>query len=207
MFSGLIREIGKVQKFNGTILTVKANYQPNIGDSIAINGACLTVISVGNGTFSVELSPESSSLLAIENFKDDVHIEPAMAMGDRFEGHIVQGHIDMIGIIEQIEDFGNSFNLYIKIPKDKIKFIVPKGSITIDGVSLTINSLKKDIMRLTIIPHTMENTIFKNYKVKQRVNIESDLFVRYIDNILQHHNSRERETLSWSDIDSVMAIY
>lgn len=206
MFSGLIRELAEVKSFDGTKLTLKADYKPQIGDSIAVNGACLTVVSLGEKSFSVELSPESSSLLAVENFKDEVHIEPAMAMGDRFEGHIVQGHIDTLGVVEKIEKLGNSYNLYIKIPSSEIKFMVPKGSITVDGVSLTINSVEKNLVRLTIIPHTMKNTIFKNYRVGTRVNIESDLFARYIDNILQHREGR-RDPLSWSEVDSIVARY
>lgn len=206
MFSGLIRELAKVEKFDGTTLTIQAEYRPKIGDSIAINGACLTVVSVENGKFSVELSPESRNILAVENFRDEVHIEPAMAMGDRFEGHIVQGHIDIIGTIAKIEEFGNSFNFYIQIPKEKIHLMVPKGSIAVDGVSLTINSIEGDLVRLTIIPHTIENTIFKDYKIGRRVNIESDVFARYIDHILQQRE-RSRNSLSWSDIDSIMARY
>jgi riboflavin synthase len=205
MFSGLIREIAKVESFTGSTLTLKADYKPNIGDSIAINGACLTVTSLKSGSFSVELSPESKNILALENYKDGVHIEPAMQMGDRFEGHIVQGHIDTIGTIEKIEKFENSYNFYIKIEKEFLKFMVPKGSIAIDGVSLTINSVSKNGVRLTIIPHTMENTIFKNYKNGTRVNIESDLFARYIDHILTHRESSK--TLNWNDIDSIVARY
>jgi riboflavin synthase len=128
-----------------------------------------------------------------------------MQMGDRFEGHIVQGHIDTIGTIEKIEKFENSYNFYIKIEKEFLKFMVPKGSIAIDGVSLTINSVSKNGVRLTIIPHTMENTIFKNYKNGTRVNIESDLFARYIDHILTHRESSK--TLNWNDIDSIVARY
>jgi len=206
VFNGLIREVAKVAKFDGRILKLKSNYTPKIGDSIAVNGACLTVISIESEGFSVELSPETTSILAIENFRDEVHIEPAMAMGDRFEGHIVQGHIDTLGVVEKIEKFENSYNLYIKIPEEKIKLMVPKGSITVDGVSLTINSVDKNIIRLTIIPHTMKNTIFKNYRVGTRVNIETDIFARYIDNILQHRE-RGGDSLSWSDIDSIVARY
>ena len=103
MFTGLIKEMAEVISFTNSILTLKAKYKPNIGDSIAINGACLTVISIGSGIFSVELSIESTTTLAMENYKNKVHIEPAMMMGDRFEGHIVQGHIDCIGVIKSIK--------------------------------------------------------------------------------------------------------
>ncbi|WP_198305936.1 riboflavin synthase [Arcobacter vandammei] len=202
MFTGLIREMAKVSSFSNNILTLKANYTPKIGDSIAVNGACLTVVKISNGTFSVELSPESTSLLALENYKNEVHIEPAMQLGDRFEGHIVQGHIDCVGTIEKIEKNGNSTDFYIKVPKEFIKYMINKGSVAIDGVSLTINEVLKDSFRLTIIPHTIQNTLFKTYKVGSRVNIETDLFARYVYNMFKKDDS-----LSWGDVDRIMAHY
>jgi len=203
MFSGLIREIATVSSFQNSILTIQAEYIPNIGDSISVNGACLTVVKLNQGSFSVELSPETSNMLAIENYNGEVHIEPAMQMGDRFEGHIVQGHIDTIGIVEKIEQLGNSYNLFVKIEHKISHLIVPKGSISIDGVSLTINDIADEVFRLTIIPHTMENTIFKNYQIGTRINIETDMFARYIDNILAHTKSK----VGWNEIDSIMARY
>lgn len=203
MFTGLIRELAKVESFSNNFLTLKAKYVPKIGDSIAVNGACLTVVKFGNGTFSVELSPESKNILALENYKNEVHIEPAMQLKDRFEGHIVQGHIDCIGTIIKIENNGNSTDFFIKIPKEFIKFVVPKGSIAVDGVSLTINDVYKDSFRLTIIPHTIENTIFKRYKLNTRVNIETDMFARYVYNMFK----KDENTLSWDKVDSIMARY
>ena len=203
MFTGLIRELADVVSFSGSTLTVKASYKPNIGDSIAINGACLTVISTSNGTFSVELSPESQKVLAIQNYKNRVHIEPAMKMGDRFEGHIVQGHVDCIGTIISIKQNSNSYDFFISLPKEYIKFIIPKGSITIDGISLTVNDVFNDSFRLTIIPHTFEQTLFKNYKIGTKVNIETDMFARYVYNIFKKDNSE----LSWDKVDNMMALY
>ncbi|PIF04030.1 MAG: riboflavin synthase [Arcobacter sp.] len=204
MFTGLIREMAEVINFSNNILTIKAKYQPKIGDSIAINGACLTVINIDKDQFAVELSPESQALLAMENYINSVHIEPAMMMGDRFEGHIVQGHIDCIGTITNIVQNGNSADFYISIPKEYIKYIIPKGSITIDGVSLTVNEVLEDSFRLTIIPHTIENTLFKNYKFGSRVNIETDMFARYIYNLF---NKKETQSLSWDTVDKIMSTY
>jgi len=203
MFTGLIREIAIVQNFVGSTLTLKAKLQPKIGDSIAINGACLTVTKLLNDSFSVELSPESQKLLAIENYKGEVHIEPAMMMGDRFEGHIVQGHIDAIGTINEIKNNGNSYDMFIEVDKKFIPYIVPKGSITIDGISLTVNDVKSSIFRLTIIPHTMKETLFKNYKKGSKVNIETDMFARYISHIIAHQT--ETKNLTWDEIDSISA--
>jgi len=206
MFTGLIREVAKVKSFVGAKLSIQAKHKAKLGDSIAINGACLTVIEVHPDGFSVELSPESQKLLAIENYKNEVHIEPAMMMGDRFEGHIVQGHVDTIGTIEKIQDNGNSYDVFVKIDTKFIPYIVPKGSITIDGVSLTVNEVFTESFRLTIIPHTMKETLFKNYKKGSHVNIETDMFARYIAHILQHKQA-PTTTLSWEEVESISASY
>ena len=203
MFTGLIREMAKVVSFKNNFLTLKAKYHPKIGDSIAINGACLTVVKITNETFTVELSPESQKILAMENYKNEVHIEPAMMMGDRFEGHIVQGHVDCLGTVKAIKQNGNSTDFFIGLPKEYSKYIIPKGSVTIDGVSLTVNEVLKDEFRLTIIPHTIENTLFKNYKIGTKVNLETDMFARYIYNMFKN----KKDNLSWGDVDRIMASY
>ncbi|MCF6309366.1 MAG: riboflavin synthase [Sulfurimonas sp.] len=203
MFTGLIREIANVKSLAGSTLTIKAKHKAKLGDSIAINGACLTVIKVLNDGFSVELSPESQKLLAMENYKNEVHIEPAMMMGDRFEGHIVQGHVDCIGTIKEIKNNGNSFDVFIHVDKKFIPFIIPKGSITVDGVSLTVNDVNPDSFRLTIIPHTMKETLFKNYRKGSHINIETDMFARYVSHIISH----QKQTLSWDEVESITARY
>ena len=202
MFTGLIREFADVKGFKKDILSLRADYKPKIGDSIAINGACLTVIEIDKEGFSVELSHESRSKLAIENMRDKVHMEPAMRLSDRVEGHIVQGHIDTIGVIERIEKKSASFDFYISLDQKFIKYIVPKGSITVDGVSLTVNDVFNDSFRLTIIPHTMKNTLFAFYQKGRRVNIETDMFARYI-----YHIFKKEKALDWESVDKIMAIY
>jgi riboflavin synthase len=204
LFTGLIREVATVKSFVGSTLTIKAKYKANLGDSIAINGACLTVVKVDTDGFAVELSPESQKLLAIENYKTQVHIEPAMTMGDRFEGHIVQGHVDTIGTIKEIKNNGNSYDIFVTVDKKFIPYIVPKGSITIDGVSLTVNDVNTADFRLTIIPHTMKETLFKNYKKGSRVNVETDMFARYVAHIIKHQKST---SLSWDEVDAINASY
>lgn len=206
MFTGLIREMAKVVSFKNNYLTLNAKYNPKIGDSIAINGACLTVVRTTSDTFTVELSPESQNILAMENFKDEVHMEPAMMMGDRFEGHIVQGHVDCLGTVKSIKSNGNSTDFFISLPSQFLKFVIPKGSVTIDGVSLTINEVLDDSFRLTIIPHTIENTLFKRYKVGTKVNLETDMFARYIYNMFKGNNKKENK-MSWDDVDKIMANY
>ena len=204
MFTGLIREMAEVISLKNSFLTLKAKYSPKLGDSIAVNGACLTVVRFTSDTFTVELSPESQNLLAMENYRGQVHIEPAMMMGDRFEGHIVQGHVDCLGTISAIKKSGNSTDFFISLPSEYSKYIIPKGSITIDGVSLTVNEVMKDYFRLTIIPHTIENTLFKRYKVGTKVNLETDMFARYVYNMFK---GKDEAGLSWDKVDNIMARY
>ncbi len=202
MFTGLIREKAKVLSYENSFLVLSAAYKPKIGDSIAINGICLTVVAINNGQFTVELSPETKKIIAVENLKHFVHMEPAMRMQDRLEGHIVQGHADCVGEVVKIESSENAYDFFIKIPKDQMKFVIPKGSITIDGVSLTVNDVYHDSFRLTIIPHTIENTLMKNYKIGTRVNVETDMFARYL-----YHMFKREKKISWDDVDRIMASY
>ncbi len=202
MFTGLIREFAKVESFENETLCLKAKYRPKIGDSIAINGVCLTVVKLGSDGFCVELSDETKSITAVENLKNRVHIEPAMRLEDRLEGHIVQGHIDCVGVVKKILKNSSSTDFYISYPKEYGKFIVPKGSIAIDGVSLTINDVSKEEFRLTIIPHTFSQTLFSEYKQGRRVNIETDMFARYL-----YHMFKKEKNLTWDDIDKIMARY
>ncbi|MFK5937298.1 MAG: riboflavin synthase [Sulfurimonas sp.] len=205
MFTGLIREIATVKNLSGSRLSLRAKYKANIGDSIAINGACLTVVKVDSDGFSVELSPESQKVLAMQNYKNEVHIEPAMMMGDKFEGHVVQGHVDCIGTIKAIKNSGNSYDVFVRVDEKHIPFIVPKGSITIDGVSLTVNDVNAETFRLTIIPHTMKETLFKNYRVGSKVNVETDMFARYVSHIISHQ--KNITSLSWDEVDSINASF
>ncbi len=204
MFTGLIREMATVQGYRNNELSLQSQYRPKIGDSIAINGACLTVIKILPQGFSVELSPETQAYIATENLKGKVHMEPAMQMGDRFEGHIVQGHVDCIGEITRIQNNGNSTDFYISIAQEYRRFLVPKGSITVDGVSLTINEVTDNGFRLTIIPHTLKESLFGVYTVGYKVNIETDMFARYIFHLF---NPEKKQSLSWDEIDKISALY
>ena len=202
MFTGLIKEIAEVKRFDNRYLRLKAKYKPSIGDSIAVNGACLTVTKVFNDGFEVELGDETREIVAIENYKKMVHIEPAMRLNDKIEGHIIQGHIDAVGTVEKIVKNINSFDFYIKIPVKYIKFIIPKGSIAIDGVSLTVNEIFNESFRVTIIPITMQKTLFNSYKINRRVNIETDMFARYL-----YYLFKKEKSISWRDIEKIEALF
>ncbi|RLA77381.1 MAG: riboflavin synthase [Epsilonproteobacteria bacterium] len=205
MFTGLIREIATVKRYQNNILTIRSLYKANVGDSIAINGVCLTVIHVNSDGFDLELADETRSIIDESKIGGRVHIEPAMQLSDRFEGHIVQGHVDCIGIVGTVTARTNATDFIIKVDPKFIAYIIPKGSITIDGVSLTVNDVYDDSFRLTIIPHTLRETLIGTYGVGTKVNIETDLFARYIDHILQHRSAKK--SMSWDDVDKVQALY
>ncbi|SFZ99076.1 Riboflavin synthase eubacterial/eukaryotic [hydrothermal vent metagenome] len=205
MFTGLIREIATVKSYINNILTIKAKHVAKLGDSIAVNGVCLTVIKVNSDGFDLELADETRSIIDESKISGQVHIEPAMMMGDRFEGHIVQGHVDCVGTVKSIKSGQNGTDFIIEVDKQYITHIIPKGSITIDGISLTVNDVNIDNFRLTIIPHTRRETLMKNYKVGTKLNIETDLFARYIDHILAHRSSKK--SMSWNDIDNIQMTY
>ncbi len=206
MFSGLVREIAKVKSFQNNILTLECSYKPKIGDSIAINGACLTATQLHKDGFSVEISKHSQLHLALENYKDKVHIEPALSVDSRFDGHFVQGHIDAIGTIKAIQKQDNQVRFEISAPHKALMLIIPQGSITIDGISLTISQVGKESFGLTIIPHTFANTLFHTYKINRRVNIETDVLVRSVAHILSRHN-QESSMHSWAEIDKILMQY
>ena len=205
MFNGLIREIAQVRSFKGNILSLKASLKPKLGDSIAVNGACLTVISLEKGGFSLELSKESRTHLALENFKDLVHIEPALSLGERIDGHLIQGHIDGLGELFKIVRVENGVDFYLRVPSDLMGFMCQKGSIGIDGVSLTINELLANGIRLTIIPISFRHTLFHSYKIGRRINIESDLLARYSARWLEY--KKEKRQLSWQEIERISYLY
>lgn len=206
MFTGLIREIATVKSYQNNILKIESKHKAKLGDSIAINGVCLTVIAVYSDGFALELADETRSIIDESKISGKVHIEPAMMMSDRFEGHVVQGHVDCVGTISQITPRENATDFIITVEPKYISHIVPKGSITIDGISLTINDVGEDNFRLTIIPHTLENTLMQNYKIGTKLNIETDLFARYIDHILTQKESRKK-SMSWSDVDNMQMGY
>jgi len=205
MFTGLIREIATVKSYKNNILSIKSNHKAKLGDSIAINGVCLTVIKVNSDGFDLELSDETRSIIDSSKISGRVHLEPAMRLDNRFEGHIVQGHIDCIGEVINITQRENATDFIIKVEPKYISYIIPKGSITIDGISLTINDVYSDSFRLTIIPHTLKETLISEYKIGTKVNIETDLFARYIDHILKHRTNSKQ--MSWDDIDKIQMSY
>lgn len=206
MFSGLIHQIAKVKSFHNNILSIESDLNPKLGDSIAINGACLTAVESSKTHFSVELSQKTQNSVALENYKDLVHIEPALKADASLDGHFVQGHIDAIGVIEKIIHNANQVDFFISASEETLLLCVEQGSIAIDGVSLTLSKVEEKGFWLTIIPYTLENTLFKTYKLKRRVNIETDMLVRSVASILKKTKGFEKK-FSWNDADALTLGY
>lgn len=205
MFTGLIREIATIKSYKNHILSIKSKHKAKLGDSIAINGVCLTAVKLHDDGFDLELADETRATIDQSKLSGEVHLEPAMMMGDRFEGHIVQGHIDCTGTVSDIRAVENGTEFIIQVNPKYIAHIIPKGSITIDGISLTVNAVHEDSFSLMIIPHTLRHTLFRTYAKGSKLNIETDMFARYIDHILSHRS--KSKSMSWSDIDSIQMGY
>ena len=192
MFTGLIESVCKVSsavgRAGGMRLSMNIGQTVKLGDSIAINGACLTVSAIKGDTAEFDISGETLSKTTLNNLKTGslVNIERAMSANDRFGGHFVQGHIDATGKIKKIEKRGEFWQFSLEAPKEIKDCLIPKGSIAIDGVSLTIADTKENNFDIMVIPATFENTIFKNYKVGDSVNIETDMICRIVKKQLEN---------------------
>lgn len=193
MFTGLIEEIGTIEnivrqqdKINLSIKAKKILTDTKIDDSISINGICLTVVDIKTNSFAVQAVRETMQKSTIANWRkgEFVNLERAMKINDRLGGHIVQGHIDGIGTIDKITKLSDTLELEIILPTGKNAYTIEKGSIAIDGISLTIAKKAKDKIRIAVIPHTLNNTTLKDKKVNDKINIEFDFFAKYIQNYL-----------------------
>jgi len=192
MFTGLIESVCKVSSAVGQkdslTLQINLGQAVKIGESIAVNGVCLTISGIKGNIAEFDVSVETLSKTTLKSLKtgSSVNIERAMSANDRFGGHFVQGHIDTIGKIKKIEKKGDFRLFTFETPKEIMDYIIPKGSIAIDGVSLTIADIKNYSFTVSIIPVTFENTIFKSYKVGDSVNIETDILCRIVKKQLEN---------------------
>ena len=209
MFTGIVEAVGAISSFrkngNGAVMTVHAPgldfSDVRIGDSIACNGVCVTVTSFANDTFSADLSLET---LLCTSFKQAapgkmINLEKAMSVSGRMGGHIVQGHVDGVGTISSMSRTDNAVDIWINAPEDISRYIAIKGSITINGISLTDNEVKGDAFRLTLIPHTHDITNATMWNVGDKVNIEVDVLARYLERLLNHgHDNKKKSTMTAS---------
>ncbi len=194
MFSGMIADVGRIaavtERDGGLRVEIATKLldlsDVQIGDSIAVNGACLTVIECVADKFSVDVSRETLNCTAGFEQKDlPVNLEKSLRLGDKLDGHLVSGHIDGIGQVSEFIDLGESWQLRVNAPQVLEKFIATKGSITINGVSLTVNQVSGAEFSVNLIPHTLAMTNLKNLRAGSQVNLEVDLIARYVEKMIR----------------------
>lgn len=194
MFTGIISAIGDIanleQRGGDVRLTIRSGdlslTDVQLGDSIACNGACLTAVELTGEGFIADVSVETLNLTTIGDWETGsrINLEKAMQASDRFGGHIVSGHVDGIGEVVSLEEDARSWRFRIRAPRELAKYIAHKGSITLDGTSLTLNKVEGSEFELNIVPHTMTHTVMGDYRVGTRVNLEVDLVARYLERLL-----------------------
>lgn len=199
MFTGLIEDTGRVASFRrqgeaGVLVVETALPTADIavGDSVAVNGACLTVTARGTGTLTFDVSPESLSRTTAGKLSTGsrVNLERALRMGDRLGGHIVSGHVDCEGHLSRSESRSGNHQLQFTLPAEHARYLVEKGSVTIDGISLTVNAVSQDGFSVNIIPHTYAVTTLGELRVGNKVNIETDIIGKYVERLTLPWNSR-----------------
>jgi riboflavin synthase len=207
LFTGIVESMGRVRGIKRGAQSFQIDVQAetilddvNLGDSIAINGVCLTVTSYDAEHFTADVMPETMDKTTLKNLKpgDHVNLERALRVGDRLGGHIVQGHVDAVGIIKAKEKRDIAYVYTIKAPAQVLHYTVPKGSITVDGVSLTVIDVLPDSFTVSLIPHSAEQTILGRKQAGDYVNLESDILGRYIEKLLQTGGDKETSSLSLS---------
>tara|TARA_R110002072_G_scaffold54332_3_gene142604 strand:+ start:19306 stop:19896 length:591 start_codon:yes stop_codon:yes gene_type:complete len=194
MFTGIIQTTGEISAIDAHDSDSRFVFNTGnmdltdlkVGDSIAVNGACLTIIDKGADSFAADLSNETLKLTTFSKLGigSRINLEKAMQLSDRLNGHMVSGHVDGIGQVIDLTGDARSVRYTIEIPATLSRYLSKKGSVTVDGVSLTINTVERNTFSVNIIPHTLSETIFSGYEAGSRVNIEVDLIARYLDQLI-----------------------
>ena len=211
MFTGIVEDIGYVKRFNktsdGAKLEVSCSVEllndTKLGDSICINGVCETVTAINSDGFCVDISAETLSVTNFSLLKqnDELNLERALTLSSRLGGHIVSGHIDCKGVITSVEKHSDFYNLFVEIPKDFSKYVVYKGSVTVNGISLTVADVQNDIFKVAIIPHTYGNTNLKCLNIGDIVNIETDILARYVEKLLYSDNNKKESNIDMAFLE------
>lgn len=204
MFTGIVEAVGKLAAITpkGEDITVTVEVgkldmsDVKLGDSIATNGVCLTVVDFGSHFYSADLSLETLNKTGFAAYQvgDKVNLEKAMLPTTRFGGHIVSGHVDGVGVIVERNQVGRAIEFWVEMPETLSKYVAEKGSITVDGISLTVNDLRKNGFKLTIVPHTSEETTIDQFHVGRKVNLEVDVLARYMERLLQGQQEQKQES-------------
>jgi len=190
MFTGITEELGKVSLLQPNKLVVRARKVlegTGIGDSVSVNGACLTVVEFGSDYFGVEVVPETMrrTNLGLLKVGDEVNLERPLALGGRLGGHLVQGHVDERGKVVSIRPEGDAANMHFQVPREVMRYVVVKGFIAIDGISLTVVEKDENSFTVSVIPHTRQNTTLGRRRVGDTVNLEVDIIAKYVEALTQ----------------------
>jgi riboflavin synthase len=206
MFTGIIEATGVLVQLSPHATDLSLRIQSDtldfsdvkLGDSIASNGVCLTVTALGNDWFQADLSNETLARTLFGHYKTGqlINLEKALLPTTRLGGHLVSGHVDGVATVSRVEKSGRAWQIYLKMPADLRKYIAEKGSITIDGVSLTVNELTGDDFRLTIVPHTAQHTTLQMLQAGRQVHLEVDLLARYLERLLTGHQTPAKQGVS-----------
>jgi riboflavin synthase len=209
MFTGIIEEIGMITGFSpirgGKKITIRADKISDdlkVDHSVSVNGVCLTVVNISGKLFTVEAVGETLDKSTLSDIKKStfVNLERAMKLGDRLGGHLVQGHVNGMGKISQLVQRGDNWYMEIDLPEELIRYVIPEGSIAIDGISLTVANCIGTKVGISIIPHTFKNTTFSLAKLGQKCNVENDLVGKYLEKWLNYPSNGKNKspiTLDW----------
>jgi riboflavin synthase len=178
VFTGIVRERARVASFERGRLVVESALSPRVGDSVAVDGTCLTVVDASDGTLSFDVMTETAE--RAKPYGGEVNLEPAVAVGEPLGGHFVQGHVDGVGSVRSFAEG----RLTVAAPPEILRYCVEKGSITVDGVALTITAVTDETFEVALIPHTLEVTTLGALRSGDRVNVEVDLLAKYVDRLL-----------------------
>ncbi len=201
MFTGIIQAIGRIQEFEARGADARMVIQVGgldlsdvaLGDSIAVNGVCLTAVALTPSHFTVDVSAETLRCTAGFAPGAEVNLEKALRLADRLGGHLVSGHVDGVGTVHRFAAVGESHQLDIDAPTELARYIIRKGSITVNGVSLTVNAVNGARFALNLIPHTLEMTMLKHLQAGSRVNLEVDMIARYVERMTQFANPTDKD--------------
>lgn len=201
MFTGIIQSIGRIHEYDARGADARMVITGGgldfsdvaLGDSIAVNGVCLTAVALTSDSFTVDVSAET--LRCTEGFSPDaeVNLEKALRLADRLGGHLVSGHVDGVGTVHHFAPVGESHLLEIDAPHNLARYLIRKGSITVNGVSLTVNAVDGDRFALNLIPHTLEQTTLKHLQAGSRVNLEVDMIARYVERLTQFTHTTDKD--------------
>lgn len=199
MFTGIVRELGRVASAeggpDGVRILVEApatSAETRVGDSVSVNGCCLTAEAVEAGTIAMHAVPETLSRTTLGGLAagDPVNLEVAVRAGDPLGGHYVQGHVDAVGRVQSVEAEGEGLRVFVEAPDDVLRYCAEKGSIAVDGVSLTIAELAEDAFAVALVPHTLEATTLSALAPGQEVNLEADMLAKYVERLLPGRDDR-----------------